>query len=49
MVSLLFDNSAFPFHDLDDVSFNLEIFELQNDPVHFNLDKLTSLNYNPLF
>ena len=48
MASLLLDNNAFPFHGLDDDSFNLEIFELQNGPVHFNFDRLTSLNYNPL-
>jgi hypothetical protein len=42
-------SEVFPFHGLDDDSFNLEIFELNTGPVNFNTDSLASLSYNPLF
>ena len=40
-----------PFYGLDDDSFNLEILELNTEPVNFNTytDSLASLSYNPLF
>jgi hypothetical protein len=42
-------SEVFPFHGLDDDSFNLEIFELNTGPVNFNTDSLASLSYNLLF
>ena len=39
---------ALPFYGLDDLEFNLEIFELCNGHINFNYDRLINLNYNPL-
>ena len=39
---------ALPFHSLNDDSFNLEIFELNNGQINFNTDRLMDLNCNPL-
>lgn len=47
--SLSFDSDILPFSNLDDISFNLAMFELDNGPVNFDADRLASLNYNPLF
>lgn len=49
MASLSFDSDILPFSNLDDISFNLAMFELDNGPVNFDADRLASLNYNPLF
>ena len=38
-----------PFNALDDYSFNLAIYELQHGPVRYDPDRLSSLNYDPLF
>jgi hypothetical protein len=40
---------ALPFYSLDDTELAIEIFEQQNGFIHFNHDRLISLNYNPLF
>lgn len=37
-----------PFNHLDNESFELAIYELQNGPVNFDHDRLASLNFNPL-
>ena len=38
-----------PFNHLDDYSFDLAIYELQNGPVHYDLDRLSSLSFDPVF
>ena len=38
-----------PFNALDDYSFNLAIYELQHGPVRYDPERLSSLNYDPLF
>ena len=38
-----------PFNALDDYSVNLAIYELQYGPVHYDPERLSSLNYDPLF
>lgn len=38
-----------PFYDLDDESFQLALFESHYGRVNFDPDRLSSLNYNPLF
>lgn len=40
--------NTFPFHDLDDESFCLAIYELQNGPIAFDYDRLSTLYFNPL-
>ncbi|XP_068757218.1 uncharacterized protein [Montipora capricornis] len=37
-----------PFNHLDDSSFSLALYELQNGPVHFNSERFSSLYYNPI-
>jgi hypothetical protein len=49
MASISFDSDILPFSNLDDISFNLAMFELDNGPVNFDADRLASLNHNPLF
>ena len=39
--------SEFPFNHLDDVSFNLALYELAYGPVRFNNDRLECLYFNP--
>ena len=39
---------ALPFYSLDDDSFSLEIFELNNGQINFDKDRFMSVNYNPL-
>ena len=38
-----------PFTHLDDSSFYLALYELQNGSVHFDPDRFSSLHYNPIF
>ena len=38
-----------PFNALDDNSVNLAIYELQHGPVHYDPERLSSLNHDPLF
>ena len=38
-----------PFNHLDDSSFFLVLYELQNGPVHFCPNRFSSLHYNPIF
>ena len=40
---------SLPFNHLDDYSFDLAIYELQNGPVHYDPDRLSSLSFDPLF
>ena len=40
--------SEFPFNHLDDVSFNLALYELAHGPVRFNNDRLECLYFNPI-
>jgi len=40
--------SEFPFNHLDDVSFNLALYELADGPVRFNNDRLECLYFNPI-
>lgn len=40
--------SNLPFSHLDDEEFALMLHELQNDPVHFDHDRLSNLLFNPL-
>ena len=37
-----------PFNHLDDSSFSLALYELQNGPVYFNSERFSSLYYNPI-
>ena len=37
------------FNALDNYSFNLSIYELQHGPVRYDPERLSSLNYDPLF
>ena len=37
-----------PFNHLDNSSFSLALYELQNGPVHFNSERFSSLYYNPI-
>ena len=39
---------SLPFNHLDDYSFDLAIYELQNGPVHYDSDQLSSLSFDPL-
>ena len=34
---------------INDYSFDLAIYELQNGPVHYDLDRLSGLSFDPLF
>ena len=38
----------FPFNHLDDVAFNLALYELSHGPVHFDSDRIESFSFNPL-
>ena len=38
-----------PFNALDDNSVNLAIYDLQHGPVHYDPERLSSLNHDPLF
>ena len=40
--------SEFSFNHLDDVSFNLTLYELAHGPVRFNNDRLECLYFNPI-
>ena len=40
--------SEFPFNHLDDVSFNLALYELAHGPMRFNNDRLECLYFNPI-
>ena len=40
--------SILPFYDLDDESFLLAIYELDNGTITYDKDKLSSLFFNPL-
>ena len=40
--------NTLPFTDLDEDTFQLEIFEFNHGPVNFDPDRLTSLYFNPL-
>ena len=42
-------SDVLPFNHLDDSSFSLALYELQNGPVHFDPDRFSSLRYNPIF
>ena len=42
-------SDVLPFNHLDDSSFSLALYELQNGPVHFDPDGFSSLRYNPIF
>ena len=37
-----------PFYDLDDESFRLSIYEINNGPVRYSPDRLNSLYFNPI-
>ena len=40
--------SEFPLNHLDDVSFNLALYELAHGPMRFNNDRLECLYFNPI-
>ena len=42
-------SEVLPFNHLDDSSFYLVLYELQNGSVHFDPDRFSSLHYNPIF
>ena len=42
-------SEVLPFTHLDDSSFYLALYELQNASVHFDPDRFSSLHYNPIF
>ena len=42
-------SDVLPFNHLDDSSFSLALYELQNGPVHFDPDRFSSLRYHPIF
>ena len=42
-------SDVLPFNHLDDCSFSMVLYELQNGPVHFDPDRFSSLRYNPTF
>ena len=42
-------DQTLPFNALDDYSFNLAFYELQHGPVRYDPERLSSLNYDPLF
>ena len=48
MAAALDDSRELPFYDLDNDSFNLAMFEMQNGTINFGNDRLASLIYNPL-
>ena len=40
--------ASLPFSHLDDDNFRLTLFELNNDPINFDSERLDSLKFNPL-
>lgn len=49
MAAALDVSRELPFYDLDNDSFNLAMFEMQNGTINFGNDRLASLSYNLYF